>query len=318
MVKKGRKDIHGVILVDKPQGLTSAAVVAIIKRQQQLAKVGHAGTLDPMATGLLPICINEGTKLAGLLSGRGKTYRTTMKLGVETDTQDCTGEETGGAAVQVSPEEVESQLRSFVGSFEQLPPMFSAKKKDGQPLYKMARKGVNVERKAVPVTLHQLWIHAIDLPQVEFSVHVSSGFYIRTLCHDLGRRLGCGGHMTALRRSGHGPFTLDGATGLDDLREMQAASFDPLVLGMASEKIDIPLINIGEEMTTAIRFGRPLTKGMAEESHGSLPPDAPELWRAVDPEGRVVALLRLAEAPELCTACSLDRVIWTIERGFVY
>jgi len=316
MVRKGRRDIHGILLVNKPEGLTSAAVVAIIKRQFKLYKVGHAGTLDPIATGVLPICINEGTKLAGLLSDNGKSYRTEMKLGVETDTQDRTGQIVAETDVTAGESEVREVLESFIGKFDQLPPMFSAKKKDGQPLYKKARLGQEVERKAVPVEIKEMEIHKIEIPLVGVSVTVSKGFYIRTLCHDVGHKLLCGASMEKLVRTGHGNFKLEDTVDLADVETMDIESLKEKIIPLNSQDIDIPMLIVDQEVALDLSYGRSITKAQAME-HCRFDENSPaNLFRAIDLNGEILALVRARTDLAGIKSLRDTDFAFAIERGF--
>ena len=200
--------LNQVVNLYKPSGPTSFAMVSSVKRILGVKKAGHIGTLDPMAEGILPICLNQSTRIIQFLSPLSKHYQCTMTLGTATDTQDSTGKTIfEGNPSLVTETQVRDILRSFVGEQKQLPPMFSAKKSKGIPLYKLARNGINIERK--PVSIHFYSIDFINMEenQVEFEVHCSAGTYIRTLCHDVGQRLGCGAHMSGLIRKQVGVFT---------------------------------------------------------------------------------------------------------------
>jgi len=219
--------LDGFLVVDKPSGVSSHHVVAVLRRVFKQKKIGHTGTLDPFATGVLPVALGEGTKAITFLDESLKEYRAVMRLGIATDTQDLEGE-----VVQerdwrgITPGMITALLPSFSGELLQLPPMFSALKRDGVPLYKLARKGETVEREPRRITIHGLTIDSIDLPQVTFTVRCSRGTYVRTLAHDMGELLGCGAHLLQLRRSASGPFTLDKAFTLD---ELAAASPEEIV-----------------------------------------------------------------------------------------
>lgn len=199
----------GILLVNKPSGWTSHDVVNLIRRRFRIKKVGHCGTLDPSATGVLVIVTGKATKLSEKLSGQDKIYETVMLLGSETYSQDADGEMTKEASWEhITPEKVREIAKEFVGEIAQIPPMVSAKKKDGQRLYKLAREGITVERDAKNITIHSLTIDKIELPEVHFTVHCSKGTYIRTLCEDLGRKLDSAAHMQSLIRLSSGSFNL--------------------------------------------------------------------------------------------------------------
>lgn len=209
----------GVLLIDKAPDMTSHDVVAIARRALNTKKIGHCGTLDPMATGLLMLVIGRATKIQDLLMSEDKEYVGTLTLGAVTSTQDRQGEVLETHPV---PDFTEAQIHdafsAFIGDFEQIPPMVSAIKKDGVPLYKLARKGEVVERQPRPVRVTSFQVTRIALPEIDFVVHCSKGFYVRTYVHDIGARLGCGGHLSALRRTRSGKFTLDRAVPVADLK----------------------------------------------------------------------------------------------------
>ncbi|MGC6565865.1 MAG: tRNA pseudouridine(55) synthase TruB [Akkermansiaceae bacterium] len=222
----------GVLLIDKAPGMTSHDVVAIARRQLNMKKIGHCGTLDPMATGLLMLVINRATKIQDLLMSEDKTYTGTLTLGATTSTQDKEGEIVEERDVPAfSGDEIKAAFDSFTGDFEQVPPMVSAIKKDGVPLYKLARKGKVVKRDPRPVFVTGYDISRVELPEVDFSVDCSKGFYVRTYAHDIGQKLGCGAHLSALRRTRSGRFTLDRAVPVDVLKE---ASREELVESFVS------------------------------------------------------------------------------------
>jgi tRNA pseudouridine55 synthase len=209
----------GVLLIDKAPDMTSHDVVAIARRALNTKKIGHCGTLDPMATGLLMLVIGRATKIQDLLMSEDKEYEGTMTLGAVTSTQDRQGEVLETREVPAfSAEQVDTAFASFTGDFDQMPPMVSAIKKDGVPLYKLARKGQTIEREPRPVSVKNYRVNRIALPEIDFTVNCSKGFYVRTYAHDIGGKLGCGGHLSALRRTRSGKFTLDRAVTVADLK----------------------------------------------------------------------------------------------------
>lgn len=209
----------GVLLIDKAPDMTSHDVVAIARRSLNTKKIGHCGTLDPMATGLLMLVIGRATKIQDLLMSEDKQYQGTMVLGAETSTQDRQGEIVAEKPVpDCSAEEIDAAFAKFTGEFDQIPPMVSAIKKDGVPLYKLARKGKVIERDPRPVRVDRYQVNRIALPEIDFTVECSKGFYVRTYAHDIGAELGCGGHLGALRRTRSGKFTLDRAITMDVLK----------------------------------------------------------------------------------------------------
>ena len=219
MEKQPRNRVDGILLVDKSPDWTSFDAVNLVKRHFWLDKVGHCGTLDPFATGLLVILLGKATRLQDQLMGKEKCYRATMKLGERTETEDLTGEVTSVQPVpSLTKEQLQEQANAFLGEILQTPPMHSAIKVHGQPLYKLARKGQTVERKARPVTIHNFTIDDYHEPLVDFTVTCSKGTYIRTLGADLAERLGCGGHLVALRRLSSGDHTVEQACTVEDLK----------------------------------------------------------------------------------------------------
>ena len=222
----------GVLLIDKAPGMTSHDVVAIARRQLNMKKIGHCGTLDPMATGLLMLVINRATKIQDLLMSEDKTYTGTITLGSTTSTQDKEGEiEEEKDVPELREEEIRAAFDAHKGDFEQIPPMVSAIKKDGVPLYKLARKGLVVERKPRPVSVRDYRLDRIELPEIDFAVDCTKGFYVRTYAHDIGQKLGCGAHLSTLRRTRSGKFTLERAVPVDVLKK---ASREDLVNSFVS------------------------------------------------------------------------------------
>lgn len=210
--------MNGILLVDKAADMTSHDVVAYIRKHFQIKKVGHAGTLDPFATGLLILCLGQATKIAQYLVDCDKEYLAVLKLGETTDTQDCTGQVLEGRDIPaLKKEDISKTFEQFVGEISQIPPMFSAKKVQGKRLYELARAGKTVERKARNVTIHELEFLEMSLPYLRFRVLCSKGTYIRTLAHDIGEVLGCGAHLTELRRTRIGQFALSEAYSLEQL-----------------------------------------------------------------------------------------------------
>ena len=230
-VERDLPTLSGVLLVDKPPGPTSHDVVDILRRLSGLDRVGHGGTLDPMASGLLPIFLGDATKMSGFLMAHDKTYDFDLTLGTSTDTHDAEGTVTSTRPVPVgiSPDRIEEVLSKFRGELFQVPPMYSALKKGGVPLYRLARKGVSVERDPRRVTLHSLQATGFDGRVLGLSAHCSKGTYVRVLGHEIGEALGCGGHISRLRRIALGTFRIRDAVSLAALQ----ASFDRTRLGEA-------------------------------------------------------------------------------------
>lgn len=221
-----RRALDGVLLLDKPVGLSSNDALMCAKRLYLAKKAGHTGTLDPLASGLLPLCFGEATKFSQDLLDADKTYEATMRLGVRTSTGDAEGEVLETMTVQVERATIEAVCRRFVGEIVQVPPMYSALKRDGKPLYAYARAGQVVEREGRTVTIRSLDVIDCALPDVMFRVTCSKGTYVRTLAEDIGAALGCGAHLVALRRTGVGALTLEHAVTLDALSAMEAPARD--------------------------------------------------------------------------------------------
>jgi tRNA pseudouridine55 synthase len=243
--------LSGILLIDKPAGPSSFEVVRRVRRALQVRKAGHAGTLDPFATGLLLLCLGEATKLVPFLMPEPKTYRAVVKLGEETDTQDPTGKVTARSDRLPEPEAIYGAAASFVGDIQQTPPMYSALHHQGERLYKMARRGETVAVQPRQVTIYELQVEEVALPQATITVTCSQGTYIRTLAADLGRALGCGGHLTALRRLAVGPFKVEEALALEALEEM------------AKEELAARIIPLGD----CLPGFRPLSVGPEDAAH---------------------------------------------------
>ena len=226
-------NLDGVLIVDKAPGMTSHDVVAIVRRALDTKKVGHCGTLDPLATGLLIVVIGRGTKIQDLLMSEDKEYVGTLKLGEMTDSQDADGQITETQPVpELSRERIEEAFAKFDGDFYQMPPMVSAIKKDGVPLYKLARQGKTIEREPRFVHIFAHEIKNIALPEIEFRVVCSKGFYVRTYAFDIGNDLGCGAHLKQLRRTKSGKFNLDHAVSIEDLKTKPRAEIAAKILSL--------------------------------------------------------------------------------------
>jgi len=225
-------DIDGVLLVDKPTGCTSHDIVDFVRRRFQFKKVGHCGTLDPLATGLLMLVIGKATKIQDLLMAEDKAYIGTMKLGQVTDSQDSDGKVLEEKPVpELTQEQVEAVMKQFTGDFYQIPPMVSALKKQGVPLYKLARAGKTVEREPRLVHISYYRVHHWASPELKFEIGCSKGFYVRTYCHDIGEKLGCGAHLNQLSRIKSGNFSLDRAVSWEKMQSLNtAAELAPSIL----------------------------------------------------------------------------------------
>jgi tRNA pseudouridine55 synthase len=218
--RRGCLPIDGVLLLDKPRGMTSNQALQTAKRLLNACKAGHTGSLDPLATGLLPLAFGDATRISQFLLDADKRYRAVLRLGVNTTTFDAEGEVTRERPVRLTPREVQRALEPFVGSIEQVPPMYSAIKIGGATLYKLARAGIEIEREARPVMIHALELVSLEDARLELGVHCSKGTYIRTLAHDLGEALGCGAHIEELRRTAVGGLSVESAVCLEALEQM--------------------------------------------------------------------------------------------------
>lgn len=248
--------MDGVVVIDKPAGITSHDVVSQVKKLLGARKAGHTGTLDPLATGVLPVCLNEATKLAQFLTAENKTYRATMLLGVQTDTQDTEGKVTDKSDRVVSDEEIRAALRQMTGKISQVPPVFSALKLKGKPLYKYARAGEFPEIPAREVEIFWLRVNDISFPYATFEVSCSKGTYIRTLCSDVGLALGCGACLSGLRRLQSGFFTEAMAVSLkNDNPEEKRQELAAKMLTMAQILPDFATISVGEALADKLRGG---------------------------------------------------------------
>jgi len=256
---RGRR-VNGILLLDKPVGITSNAALQEVKRLYFAAKAGHTGNLDPLASGMLPICLGEATKLSAYLLDADKVYTGTCKLGVRTSSADAEGEIIETREVPaLSESQVLEVLARFKGEIEQIPPMHSAIKQNGQPLYKLARQGIEVERKPRQVTIHELKLLRLEGDEIEIYVHCSKGTYIRTLVEDIGEALGCGAHLSQLRRTQVGPFREEGMVTLDALREEAEEgpeSLDHHLLPLDHALGDYPEVTLTESSLFYVRQGQ--------------------------------------------------------------
>lgn len=248
--------LNGILLVDKPEGCSSAEVVRVVKKRLGVEKIGHIGTLDPFATGLLPLCLGTGTKVAQFLVAGRKTYTGTIRLGVETDTFDATGTVTRTAPVPpCGPEVLQDLRRRFSGEYWQTPPMYSAVKRQGIPLYKLARRGAVVEREARKVSIEEFTLVQAATDTLDFSLSCSKGTYLRSLAADLGAALGCGAHLVTLRRTACGSFTVGEAVPFARLSTWGAGDVLPL-LSPAQALRDYRAVPVSAETAERLRRGQ--------------------------------------------------------------
>ncbi len=262
----------GIIVINKEEGYTSHDVVACLRGILHTRRIGHTGTLDPMATGVLPAAVGRGTVLSGMLTEKTKTYHTRMHLGITTDTQDRTGSVLSEKPVSCTESQILDAVRSFEGEQMQIPPMYSALKVDGKKLYELAREGKTVERKARPVTFYEIRVTEIRMPLVEMTVRCSKGTYIRTLCHDIGERLGCGAMMESLQRTASGSFTLDDAYTLEEVRNaVEAGHADDIIIPVEEVLSTYPAVRVLSEADLLLRNGNPVGEHLVEKQDGVLP-----------------------------------------------
>ncbi len=256
-----RRKVDGVLLLDKPQGLSSNTALQHARRLLNAAKAGHTGTLDPMATGLLPLTFGEATKFSQRLLDADKCYETRLQLGVSTDSGDAEGEIIARAPVQLTPTQLDEVLARFRGAIEQLPPMHSALKHAGKPLYEYARAGLEIERQPRPVQIHALELLGLGEDWIDLRVHCSKGTYIRTLAMDIGAALGCGAHLSSLRRTAIGDFSLEAAISLDALQQADEAARDQLLAPVDALLADYPLLELDAEQSRLLLQGRSVALG---------------------------------------------------------
>jgi tRNA pseudouridine55 synthase len=260
--RREKRDVHGWLVLDKPVGVTSTTAVAILKRLTRAKKVGHAGTLDPLASGLLPIAFGEATKTVPYVVDGEKIYRFTVHWGIETDTDDAEGKTVSESAARPSREKIEAALLAFIGVIEQIPPRFSAIKVDGERAYDLARAGEEVSLAARPVEIHSLrLIEQPDADHAIFEAECGKGTYVRAIARDLGRALGTLGHVAELRRMQVGSFSEEDAITLDDVEKLAESSPDALIaalLPVASSLSEIPAVSVGPDDAQRIRMGQPV------------------------------------------------------------
>ena len=254
--------MNGIVIVDKPQEWTSQDVTARLRRVFNTRRIGHGGTLDPMATGVLPVFVGRGTRAVEFFEHAEKTYEATLRLGMMTDTEDVFGNVLETREVHISETEFSAVLQRFRGKIMQVPPMYSALKVNGQKLYDLARKGKEVERKPRPVTIHELTLLGMDADGIRLRVHCSKGTYIRTLCKDIGEALGCGGCMAALRRVSAGEYTIEEAVLLETLLETEMP--EQYLRPVDSMFRNYPAVTLTEKQETRCRNGNSFSLAIAE------------------------------------------------------
>ena len=282
--------MNGVLNVDKPGGLTSHDVVARIRRACGQRRVGHAGTLDPLATGVLLVCLGQATRIAEYLTAGRKEYRATVRLGASTDTYDAEGQVVEERAVDPDDSQLRERLRHelerFRGEIEQVPPVYSAIKQGGEPLYRRARRGEVVQPRARTVTIDEIELESWSGPDAIIRLTCSPGTYVRSFAHDLGQVLGCGAHLAALVRTGSGSFRVESATSLDEIeRSAEDGTLPSRVVPMDSALSQLPALDLSPAELDAVRVGQFLSRPPPVGS-----PDIP--CRGRDPDGELVAILQ--------------------------
>jgi tRNA pseudouridine55 synthase len=280
-------DLNGVLLLDKGEGPTSHDIVALARRVLGVRRIGHAGTLDPLATGLLVLMVGKATRLASFLSGMDKTYRGSLRLGISTDTYDRAGTPSGPAReVNVDLETLVRVMDKFRGAVTQVPPIFSAKKIRGTPMYRLARRHLPVAALPTSVYFRRVELLGLSGPDVEFETEVSAGTYLRSFAHDIGQELGCGAHLYELRRTSAGPFKIEDAMTADELTSLGRGAAERL-LPMEAIPLGLPTLTLSAAGTHAIRHGRPC--GLNEVTTPR-PPLPPGRCRLKGPEGSLVGI----------------------------
>jgi len=278
------EELSGILNINKPTGMTSHDVVARVRRLTGQKKVGHAGTLDPMAQGVLLLCLGQATRVAEYLMDGDKVYEALVRLGVSTDTYDAEGKVTSESPVNATRTQVEEVLSDFVGTIQQTPPVYSAIKHEGTPLYRLARRGQPVSPQPRPVEIHALTLQEWSPPDLRIEVQCGKGTYIRSLAHDVGQRLGCGAHLAGLTRTASGHFRLEGAITLASLAEAFARGDGPALLQPLDVALQhLPMVTVETVTERAVAYGQRIQL-----------PDAPQaaVCRAYAQDGRLLALLR--------------------------
>ncbi|HEY3301538.1 MAG TPA: tRNA pseudouridine(55) synthase TruB [Methylophilaceae bacterium] len=258
--KRIKREMSGVLLLDKPLGISSNQALQIVKRLYQAAKAGHTGSLDPLATGLLPICFGEATKFSHFLLDADKSYRALIKLGATTTTADAEGEVLTTHPVNVTLAEVQATLTQFIGEIKQVPPMYSALKHEGKALYEYARAGVELERAARDVTIFDIQLHSLNNDLLDLTVVCSKGTYIRTLAEDIGAALGCGAHLAGLRRLSTAHFDLQDAHTIESLESMTVEARDQLLLTPDAAIENLPQVTIDADSAFYLMRGQEVWK----------------------------------------------------------
>jgi tRNA pseudouridine55 synthase len=302
--------LDGFLVIDKPEGMTSHDVVQVVRRRLGVRKVGHLGTLDPMATGVLPLALGKATRLVEFLKGGRKTYEGTIRLGFATNTYDREGAPTSGVTeLRVTQEQLSQQAAGMLGEQLQMPPPFSAKKLQGVPAYRLARQGKPVQLTACPVHIDALSfiLSTSTTDEVEFAICCSAGTYVRSVAHDLGSKLGCGAHLVRLRRKGSGGFSLQQSIPLAELNEATIEGLTTRLVSLNQALTEYPALKVDAETETAIALGKVFS---CENVQGH-PHFGGSSWhRVLSSEGLLIALARPVAAADASDPPSLTPMLW--------
>lgn len=287
--------LDGVLNIYKEKGYTSHDVVAKMRGILRQKKIGHTGTLDPDAEGVLPVCLGKGTRLCDMLTDHSKVYRAVLLLGIDTDTQDISGQILEERPVEENPEQVLEVIKGFIGPYDQIPPMYSALKVDGKRLYELARAGKTVERQARPVVIHDITVESMELPRVTMTVSCSKGTYIRTLCHDIGEKLGCGGCMEALRRTRVGRFELKDSISLKELEKIRDEErLGEYLVSVEEMFLDQPKASALPEADSLVHNGNPVKPELVNVERDQRYTDQ-QLFRMYDSDQQFLGVYRYEE-----------------------
>ena len=296
-----RSELNGIIVIDKPGNISSAGVVRLVKKTLNAEKVGHAGTLDPFAEGVLVCCLNRATRLAGFLLHGKKKYAAELKLGEETDTQDFSGTVVSTAKpVEVTPQTIKTVFKKFEGPIKQLPPVYSALKHKGVPLYKLARRGKPVQKPPRCVRIYDITLQEFAPPLIRFEVTCSAGTYIRTLGADIGKSLGCGGHLTALKRLESSGFALSQAISIPELEKLRnTTKLSERIIRMSDALPDMLQFRAGTQLAEKLRHGKKiLASDLTDPNGAGGTPSAGSEIKMVDRDGDLIAILKFSEAAD--------------------
>lgn len=279
--------MNGIIIIDKPLGRTSHDMVYEMRKVTGIKKIGHTGTLDPMATGVLPVCIGSATKMADMLTLSDKSYIAELVLGRTTDTQDADGKVLTECEVNCSEEEIRCAVNSFVGEIEQVPPMYSAIKQNGKKLYELARQGIEVERKPRKVTINSIEILEISGERVKIDVSCSKGTYIRTLCEDIGKKLGVGAYMNTLRRTRTGQFTIEESHTLSEIKELKEnGGIESIIIPADRMFAEYPSVMLNPKQVKSVTNGVAMTYREGQEG---------QTYRVYDNENKFLCISRITD-----------------------